>query len=39
MVRKTDNVTSEEVQLLAEVKSLADCIGMPSIKDLIAIQD
>ena len=35
---RTDNITSEEVQLLAEVQSLADCIGMPSIQDLIAIQ-
>jgi hypothetical protein len=37
-VRVSDNVTSEEVQLLAEVQSLADCIGMPSIQDLIAMQ-
>ena len=34
----SDNVISEEVQLLAEVQSLADCIGMPSIQNLIAMQ-
>jgi hypothetical protein len=37
-VRVADNITSEEVQLLEEVKSLADCIGMPSIQNLIAMQ-
>jgi len=37
-MRVSDNITSEDVQLLEEVKSLADCIGMPSIQNLIAMQ-
>jgi hypothetical protein len=37
-MRYSDNITSEEVHLLEEVQSLADCIGLPSIQDLIAIQ-
>ena len=37
-MRVSENITSEDVQLLEEVKSLADCIGMPSIQNLIAMQ-
>jgi len=37
-MREFDNISSEEVQLLEEVQSLADCIGMPSIQNLIAMQ-
>ena len=37
-MRVSENITSEDVQLLEEVKSLADCIGMPSIQNLLAMQ-
>ncbi len=37
-MRQFDNITSEEVHLIEEVQSLADCIGLPSIQDLVAIQ-
>ena len=37
-MRYAEHITSEEVHLLEEVQTLADCIGLPSIQDLMAIQ-
>ena len=37
-MRYSEHITSEEVHLIEEVQTLADCIGLPSIQDLMAIQ-